>query len=226
MNESAELSVEEGYTRWAALYDDDGNPLIALEGPLVQGWLGPIQVRRALDLGCGTGRHTKALVSAGAIVSAADLTLAMLLRAREKLASHSVGWLRAALPGPLPFADATFQLVVMGLVAEHLTDLRGSLREVSRVLEPKGRLILTALHPDRTAEGQRARFIDPDTGERTPIATIHRSINEYCKTADSVGLVLIEQRSLTVAGELADRLPRAMRYVGKNLGWGALFEAN
>src|SRR4051812_13535721 len=37
-----ELPVREGYAAWAPCYDDDGNPLTALEGPAIRGWFGPI----------------------------------------------------------------------------------------------------------------------------------------------------------------------------------------
>ena len=36
-----ELPVQAGYAAWAPFYDDDGNPLTALE-PAVQAWFGPI----------------------------------------------------------------------------------------------------------------------------------------------------------------------------------------
>ena len=64
MESAEELTVAEGYAAWAALYDGDGNPLIALEGPAVLAWAGPTAGRRALDLGCGTGRHAIALADA------------------------------------------------------------------------------------------------------------------------------------------------------------------
>src|SRR5205823_2950881 len=133
--------------------------LTALEGPAVRAWFGRLAGRRVLDLGCGTGRHTVALVEAGAAeVVALDLTPEMMARARGKVeaARAQVHWVRHALPCPLPFRDRTFDLAVLGLVAEHVADLAGSLEEVSRVLAPGGRCILSALHPDRTAQGQRA----------------------------------------------------------------------
>lgn len=224
MDIDEELSVQVGYTLWADCYDTDGNPLIALEGPALAGWFGELAGRRALDLGCGTGRHTRALLEAGASVVAADLTPAMLRRARVGLEGRGVGWLRIALPGPLPFADATFDLVVLGLVAEHLDDLDGTLVEVARVLAPGGCCLLSALHPDRTAEGQSARFIDPVTGRRRPIRTVHRTIPTYLISAAKAGLRLIEERTLVMTAELAESLPRAAPYVGRALGWVARWE--
>ncbi len=225
MQESAdELAVQAGYAAWAPLYDDDGNPLTALEEPAVRAWFGPLAGRRALDVGCGTGRHTLALIEAGAAeIAALDLTPEMMARARRKIEGvrARVHWIRHALPGPLPFRDATFDLAVLGLVAEHVADLAGALSEVARVLRPGGRCILSALHPDRTAEGQRARFIDPQTGLRHPIATVHRTIDEYLAAGQIAGLRLESEQTLVVPSVLAERLPRAARYVGRNLGWVA-----
>jgi SAM-dependent methyltransferase len=121
----------------------------------------------------------------------------------------------------LPFDDATFALAVLGLVAEHLDDLDATLAEVARVLVRGGRCLLSALHPDRTALGQTARFIDPATGLRRPIRTVHRAIDAYLASADRAGLRLIEERTLVMTEDVADHLPRARPYVGKALGWVA-----
>jgi ubiquinone/menaquinone biosynthesis C-methylase UbiE len=224
MHVDEDLPVEAGYTLWSACYDDDGNPLTALEGPAMASWFGDLTGRRALDLGCGTGRHTRTLIDAGASVVAADLTLAMLERARAKLSDRTIGWLRIALPGPLPFPDSTFDIAVLGLVAEHLVALDATLAEVARVLVPGGRCLLSALHPDRTAEGQKARFIDEETGDRRHIETVHRSISDYLAAGSRAGLRLLEERTLVVEPSLSVVLPRAERYVGKALGWVVVWE--
>lgn len=216
---SEELSVQAGYAAWASFYDEDGNPLIALEGPAVRRRLGSIRGARALDLGCGTGRHSLALVEAGARVLALDLTPEMLSRASRKLSGHPVGWVRHALPRPLPFPPSTFDLVVLGLVAEHVADLARLLAETARVLTGGGRCLLSALHPDRTAEGQRARFIDPETGRRRPILTYHRTVDEYLQAASRTGLRLDGEETLVVSPGLAEQLPRAGPYLGRPLGW-------
>jgi SAM-dependent methyltransferase len=221
MESPDELTVREGYAAWAPRYDDDGNPLTALEGPAVWAWFGRLEGRQALDLGCGTGRHTRALLEAGARVTALDLSPEMLARARVQLQGRTVAWVRHALPRPLPFLDAAFDLVVLGLVVEHIADLAAVLAESARVLTPGGRCIVSALHPERTAAGQRARFIDPETGLRRPIVTHHRTIAAYHDAAAAAGLTLVSERTLVVPATLAEQLPRARRYLGQALGWAA-----
>jgi SAM-dependent methyltransferase len=221
MTEVKDLPVRDGYATWASCYDEDGNPLLPLEQEAVRGWFGPLTNRRVLDLGCGTGRHTQALAEAKAWVVALDFCPEMMALAKRKLGGQRVAWVHHVLPDPLPFAERQFDLVVMGLVAEHLAALEVVLGEVARVLCPGGRCILSALHPERTAAGQRARFIDPDTGERRPIVTYHRTTADYLNAAISAGLRLLEERTLVVPAELATQYPRAERYIGLPLGWAA-----
>jgi malonyl-CoA O-methyltransferase len=221
MELTTELSTRAGYAAWAACYDDDGNPLIALEGPAMRAWFGPLEGRIALDLGCGTGRHSLSLAQAGARVIALDQSAEMLRSARQKAEDEqaTICWAFHAMPDPLPFAGATFDLVVLGLVAEHVDDLDSALNEVARVLKRGGRCVLSALHPDRTALGQRARFIDPVSGLRQPIATIHRTTDDYRLAGERAGLVLLGERSLVVPADLVHEFPRSARYVGQSLGW-------
>jgi malonyl-CoA O-methyltransferase len=216
-----ELTALDGYAAWAAWYDADGNPLIPIEEPAMQALFGPVAGRPVLDIGCGTGRHTLALAAAGAHVTALDQSPEMMALAQSKLHGYEVSWIRHTLPEPLPLPSSAFDLAVLGLVAEHVKDLPALLKEVARVLRPKARCLLSALHPDRTGVGQRARFIDPQTGERRPITTYHRSLAEYHAAAAKAGLVPLAEHTLIVPEELASRLPRAARYVGSPLGWVA-----
>ena len=214
-----ELSPREGYAAWSSSYDDDGNPLIAMEGPAVENFVGKVQGARVLEVGCGTGRHTRALAERGARVVALDQSPEMMAVARHKLAGAPVEWVRHVLPDSLPFGDETFDLVVMGLVAEHIRALATVMRELRRVSRPEGRCILSMLHPDSTSQGQRARFIDPETGIRRPIATVHRELAETRAIAEQAGWRLIAETTLIVPESLAQTHPRAAKYVGMALGW-------
>lgn len=216
-----ELSPSAGYAAWASIYDNDGNPLIALEEPVMKGMMGHVAGLNALDVGCGTGRLSLAMAEAGASVVAVDQSPEMMARAQGKCDGMRVRFVRHALPGPLPFANGTFHLAVMGLVVEHVADLEAVMREVARVVKPGGRCLVSALHPDRTASGQRARFIDPTTGIRRPITTIHRTLEEYRAIANASGWIGMAEGSLIVPPSLLDRYPRASKYLGLKLGWVA-----
>ena len=214
-----ELSPLDGYAAWSSSYDEDGNPLIALEEPAVEHYFGEVGGASVLDAGCGTGRHTVALARRGARVVALDQSPEMMAVARRKLAGQEVTWVRHALPDPLPFGDEAFDLVLLGLVAEHVGDLASVMRELRRVARPDGRCILSTLHPDRTAEGQRARFIDPETGLRRPIATVHRALTETRAIAAEAGWRLVAETTLIVPESLVETHPRAAKYAGVALGW-------
>ena len=78
------VGVQHGYDRWAVIYDENVNPLQALEQPRFQDACGDVAGLTVLDLGCGTGRHTEWLASRGAIVTAVDFSEEMLSKARCK----------------------------------------------------------------------------------------------------------------------------------------------
>jgi len=231
-----ELSPLDGYAAWAERYDDEDNPLALLEGPAILEACGQVAGLRILDLGCGTGRHSLPLIQAGAHVVGLDFSPEMLAVARRRFEDllstlsprtanlGSAEFHQHSLPDPFPFPNRSFDLVIMGLVIEHVADLDAVMREAYRVLKPAGHCLVSALHPDRTAAGQRARFIDPATGLRTPIATIHRTEDEYLSPARAAGFTILESRTLFGTPELAARSPRGAKYLGLPLGWLGVFK--
>src|SRR4051812_34257206 len=97
------LPTREGYDRWAATYDTDGNPLVALEEPRIDSLLGDVRGLRLLDRGCGTGRHAVRLARAGAHVTAVDFSEQMLAQARAKPGAERFEFCVHDLSKPLPF---------------------------------------------------------------------------------------------------------------------------
>jgi SAM-dependent methyltransferase len=92
---------------------------------------------RILDVGCGTGATTAALLRFGD-VSGFDMGLAGLRHAQARGLSVACGSAEN-----LPAGDASFDVVVALDVLEHLDDDRRALAEILRVLRPGGILLAT-----------------------------------------------------------------------------------
>lgn len=97
----------------------------------------------ALDLGCGTGIQTHALAQLGLHVTGIDISPEMLARARARQIPGAV--LVEGDASSLPFADASFDLVISVTAMEFMPDPARVAREAMRVLRPGGRLVLGVL---------------------------------------------------------------------------------
>jgi malonyl-CoA O-methyltransferase len=207
-------SVRVGYDRWAAVYDHDANPLQALEGPAVRAVVGAVRGVAALDLGCGTGRHALWLAAEGADVTAVDFSEGMLAEARRKPGASAVRFLTHDLHQPLPFPAGAFDLVVSGLVLEHLQRLDLFFGEARRVLRPGGRAVVSAMHPAMFLRGTQARFTDPASGELVQPGSIAHPVGAFVMAAVRAGFGLAAVNEFAPDVEFAARLPRAGKYVG------------
>ena len=140
--------------------------------------LGGLAGRAALDVAPGGGHVALALARAGARVSAADLTPAMLEAAesfvREQAPDAGVAF-HEADAGALPFDAASFDLVTCRIAAHHFPDPQAFLREVTRVLRPGGVMVLIDNVAPEDAELNEAmnaveRVRDPAHVESYPVA--------------------------------------------------------
>ncbi|MHC4091764.1 MAG: class I SAM-dependent methyltransferase, partial [Planctomycetota bacterium] len=214
MAKPVHLPVQQGYDAWARVYDTEGNPLVALEGPVVRGWLGGVAGRRVADVGCGTGRHAVWLAQAGAQVVALDLSDGMMSRAVAKAGAGRVHFCYYRVPEPLPLADGSCDYVIFALVADHVQQLEAAFGEFARVLVSGGQVILSVVHPAMNLAGITARFFDPDTGDEVRVAAFEHSIADYVNAALAGGLTLAEMVERKATEELAQNAPRAAKYLG------------
>ena len=108
-----------------------------------------------LDLGTGTGFTAFALATDAARVIAADLTPEMLRQAqrlaRERELDTKLEWTLAAAES-LPFADNTIPVITCRYASHHFHDLPRALRELARVTQPKGRVVLCDVVAPEAAE--------------------------------------------------------------------------
>lgn len=205
-------AVRAGYDRWASIYDHDANPLQALEGPKVREAVGNPDAMNALDLGCGTGRHALWLAAEGAAVTALDFSEGMLDQARRKPGADRIRFIAHNLHTPLPF-EAEFDLVVSGLVLEHLAEPNHFFSETRRVLRPGGRAVISAMHPAMFLQGTQARFKDPATGEVVMPGSVPHSISDFVMAALRAGFTITSITEHAPDADFATRFPRAAKYI-------------
>jgi malonyl-CoA O-methyltransferase len=207
-------TVRDAYNRWAVVYDHDANPLPALEEPYVQEAIGDVRGLAVLDLGCGTGRHAVRLAAAGADVTAIDFSEGMLEEARRKAHGDAIRFIVHDLHQPLPLPDGTFDLVVSGLVLEHIRNLDSFFAEIHRVLRPGGRAVISAMHPAMFLRGSQARFTDPDSGEVVHAGSLPHQLGDFIMAAVRGGFSMVGIGEYTPNAMFAARFPRAEKYTG------------
>lgn len=143
--------------------------------PLAEGLIGFARVRppgRALDVGCGPGALTAALVGrlGASNVAAADPSEPFVEACRKRLPGVEVVVAGAEV---LPFADDTFDAVLSQLVVNFMRDPVAGVREMARVTRPGGiaaacvwdyagemTLLHTFWEAARTVEPERAALAD------------------------------------------------------------------
>lgn len=98
---------------------------------------------RLLDLGCGTGDLSRLSFRFGfTSVVGADFSMEMLLKGKPGNRDFSGISLCAADAGRLPFKDSSFTSCCIAFAVRNFQDRGGALREISRVLDDSGELMI------------------------------------------------------------------------------------
>ena len=116
--------------------------------PEVESFLDGRDGRRALDLGCGNGRHAERLAAHAGTVVGLDLSRGLLAEARSRAADRGFdAHLVQGDAAELPFRNDRFDLAVYVATLHHLRPRSrrlASLDELARVLAPGGRAVVSA----------------------------------------------------------------------------------
>ena len=131
--------------------------------------------RRVLDAGCGTGYGSAELARTAAQVAGIDLAPDAIAFAREQFTASNLKFTAASCLD-LPFADASFDLVVCFEVIEHLKDWRRLITEAQRVLAPGGHFAVSTPNKSFYAETRRESGPNP----------FHEHEFEYGEFADAL----------------------------------------
>jgi SAM-dependent methyltransferase len=186
--------------------------------------------RRFLDAGCGDGRYFAVLAGrapteqiAGCDIADRILETARATAARAGLTPELV---RANVES-LPFEDGAFDLVLCTQVLEHVVDPPAVMRELVRVLEPGGTLLLSTDHSRNTVT--RALFAPRLAvlgvlglrNRRAPVVWPERRfpLDELEALVRGAGLQieLLETFRFSVPPPLGDRTRRVLNRVEKSV---------
>ena len=154
---------------------------------------------KVLDMGCGAGHASFTAAGQVAEVTAYDLSSQMLevvaAAAKEKGFSNIVT--QQGYAETLPFADASFDVVISRYSAHHWHDVGQALREVKRVLKPGGVIIVM----DVMSPGHPVRDVWLQTVEAL------RDTSHVRNYSSGEWLTLATEAGLVVNQLLTDRLP-------------------
>lgn len=175
-----------------------------------------LQPGRILDIGCGTGRASEALLRRypKAEVVALDFSLPMLEHARRR-----GRWLRRprCLCGDmdqLPLGAQSFELVFSSAAIQWSADPAAALAEMHRVLRPGGLLMFSSFGPD-TLHELRAAWAAVDGAPHVhPFIDMH----DYGDMLVGAGFAdpVMDVERLTLTYSNTDALMRDLKAIGAN----------
>jgi SAM-dependent methyltransferase len=141
--------IAESYWVWR-LYHFVVADAVSLQRPtkfkIVYGFLAG-NLGRTADIGCGPGVFTRYLSAHSSEVHAMDIDAATLCRVRARNRAPRNLDFSVALADRLPFADRSFDTILLLEVLEHLEDDAAGIREIGRVLDSGGKLVLSVPVP-------------------------------------------------------------------------------
>ena len=167
--------VRDAFTRQAHTLEDERLNIAFTAGlPWLLSYVVPRPDDVVLDVAAGTGLVSRALADKVASVAAVDSTAAMVAQGRERAAAEGHQNLEFVLGTAehLPFADASFTLVVTRFSLHHFADPRPSVDEMVRVLRPGGRVVVKDLvastDPEVAARQDRVEHLRDASHVRMP----------------------------------------------------------
>jgi malonyl-CoA O-methyltransferase len=200
------------YELWADTYAaEPHNPLMAAEQRAMVGLLPDLCGQRVLDLACGTGRYSRLLAAAHAAeVIALDISAPMLRKV-------TTGTRVLADMTKLPFAGDTFDVVISGLALGHALDLDLWMKEVARVLRPRGTLLYSDFHPAASLRGLKRSFKDRANRSHAVPHFCH-GLQAQREAAAAAALTIQVTRELRAGIEFREEFPGSIDFYLHHFG--------
>lgn len=183
-------SVADAYDQWAGIYDSNKNRTRDLEALSLRSMLSGIRAENCLETGCGTGKNTEWLISICNRITALDLSVAMLEKAKEKIDSSKVTFVQADITEDWSFAGHRYDLATFSLVLEHIEDLEPVVATLKQHMQSGGYVYVGELHPFKQYSGTKARFDGPEGQQIVPCFNHH--VSEFYQAFRNQGFELVD----------------------------------
>jgi SAM-dependent methyltransferase len=177
------VSAEDAYRLWSVSYDDDPNPILALERRVIRERLGDVSGKCVLDIGTGTGHWLAHARSCGARAFGVDLSEEMLAMAAKKdgLGNRLI---RADM-NRLPLRESAAELTICSMAIGYIPKLKNLFRELAHVSQ---KIIVSDLHPAAVEAGWKRGFVA--AGHRCEIEQFAHTAPDLDEAARASGLRL------------------------------------
>lgn len=152
------MSVKDSYNAWAESYDSSENKTRDLEKIAAESTLNNLEFNTVIELGCGTGKNAEWIAKKAQKLIGIDFSEEMLSRAKEKISSDNVSFVKSDLTKEWDVDDGIADLIACSLVLEHISDLDFIFNQAFKKLKPGGRFYLCELHPFKQYKGTKARY--------------------------------------------------------------------
>jgi cytosine/adenosine deaminase-related metal-dependent hydrolase/ubiquinone/menaquinone biosynthesis C-methylase UbiE len=177
------------FDAWAQVYDEQPNPLLALEQRFLSRMLPDLEGLDVLDAGCGTGRWLQLLGPRHpASLVGVDTSTEMLQRATAKLGAAPRLLLGSCTA--LPVQNAAIDLVLSSFVLSYIEDVETFAREVHRVTRPGATLFIADMHPNTAASCNWKRSFKAN-GSEEYLQTNNLSIQQIADIFQACGFELL-----------------------------------
>ncbi len=219
----ATVSVREGYGGWVATYErtvHDEMDLRLLDGLTSVQWDG---VRRAIDLGCGTGRTGAWLQRRGVTrIDGIDLTSEMLRLAEQKDVYETLA-MGDVLSTRLE--SAAYDLAIASLVDEHIRELPRFYQEASRLLCDGGFFALVGYHPQFIMTTGMPTHYPAPSGDAIAIETHVHLFSDHVHAARAAALSLVEMKEGLIDDGWVRKKPKWRHLAGHPISFAFVWRA-
>ena len=206
---------KEFYDAWASKYDIDENSTVFIDEIMFPKFYLDNKINLALEIGCGTGRHTQRLAQIAKKIVAIDLSQNMIDKAKSKLKTTNVDFIVGDFLSLDLKKYSKFDIAIMALVLEHLENIKPVFNKIYDQLNDGASFFLSEIHPFRMQNGSGARYFDEEKKIEIRAKSFCHSESEIENAAINAGFE-IKQKAIHFGTKNLEKInPNWKKYTSK-----------